>query len=55
MAEADDPEVAEVNAAKIQTLEDLFRPPLDLIFLGNMDAVSIISFIIETCTNNCIV
>lgn len=35
-----DSEAEAVNTAKIQTLEDLFRPPLDLIFTGNMEAVS---------------
>ena len=33
-----DPEAAAANDSKIKTLEDLFRPPLDLIFIGNMDA-----------------
>ena len=29
------------GAAKIKTLEDLFRPPLDLMFRGQWEAVSI--------------
>jgi hypothetical protein len=35
---ASDPEGASVGSTKRRTLEDLFRPPLDLLFRGSMDA-----------------